>query len=157
MLILREVVMAVMLLYLRQRGQIGMPVHFVGKAATFNLLCAFPFLLLSVRDDWIGRIAEPIGWGFTWWGVGALLVRRRPVCRPGPSRPRAQPPGGDDVTDDRPSDDDRPDQRRPDASMTLLTSMLERPLDPGYQAAADRRRAAGSRRRRRAERPSSSS
>lgn len=27
--------------------------------------------------------------------------------------------------------------------MTLLTSMLERPLDPGYQAAADRRRAAG--------------
>jgi cardiolipin synthase (CMP-forming) len=69
-LILREVVMAVMLLYLRQRGQIGMPVHFVGKAATFNLLCAFPFLLLSVRDDWIGRIAEPIGWGFTWWGVG---------------------------------------------------------------------------------------
>jgi uncharacterized protein YlxW (UPF0749 family) len=47
------------------------------------------------------------------------------------------------VTDDRPSDDDRPDQRRPDASMTLLTSMLERPLDPSYQAAADRRRAAG--------------
>jgi len=68
-LILREVVMAVMLLYLRQRGQIGMPVHFVGKAATFILLSAFPFLLLSVRDDWIGRIAEPIGWGFTWWGV----------------------------------------------------------------------------------------
>jgi len=33
--------------------------------------------------------------------------------------------------------------RRPDASMTLLTSMLERPLDPGYQQAADRRAAAG--------------
>ncbi len=33
--------------------------------------------------------------------------------------------------------------RRPDASMTLLTSMLERPLDPGYQEAADRRRARG--------------
>ena len=32
--------------------------------------------------------------------------------------------------------------RRPDASMTLLTSMLERPLDPGYAAAA-RERAAG--------------
>jgi uncharacterized protein YlxW (UPF0749 family) len=36
-----------------------------------------------------------------------------------------------------------PEERRPDASMTLLTSMLERPLDPSYQAAADRRRAAG--------------
>jgi uncharacterized protein YlxW (UPF0749 family) len=33
--------------------------------------------------------------------------------------------------------------RRPDASMTLLTTMLERPLDPGYAAAADRREAAG--------------
>jgi uncharacterized protein YlxW (UPF0749 family) len=33
--------------------------------------------------------------------------------------------------------------RRPDASMTLLTTMLERPLDPGYAAAADRRTAAG--------------
>ena len=31
-----------------------------------------------------------------------------------------------------------PGQRRPDESMTLLTSMLERPLDAGYQEAADR-------------------
>ena len=34
-------------------------------------------------------------------------------------------------------------RRRPDESMTLLTSMLERPLDPGYAAAADRRVRAG--------------
>ena len=33
--------------------------------------------------------------------------------------------------------------RRPDASMTLLTTMLQRPLDPGYAAAADRREAQG--------------
>lgn len=32
---------------------------------------------------------------------------------------------------------------RADASMTLLTSMLERPLDPGYAAAADKRTAEG--------------
>jgi len=36
-----------------------------------------------------------------------------------------------------------PGRRRPDESMTLLTSMLERPLDAGYQEAADRRVAAG--------------
>lgn len=36
-----------------------------------------------------------------------------------------------------------PTPGRPDASMTLLTSMLERPLDPGYAAAAARRTAAG--------------
>ena len=34
---------------------------------------------------------------------------------------------------------------RPDASMTLITTMLERPLDPGYQEAADRRTASGQR------------
>lgn len=34
-------------------------------------------------------------------------------------------------------------ERRPDESMTLLTTMLERPLDPGYAASADRREAAG--------------
>jgi uncharacterized protein YlxW (UPF0749 family) len=34
--------------------------------------------------------------------------------------------------------------RRLDASMTLLAEVMERPLDPGYAAAAERRRAAGS-------------
>jgi uncharacterized protein YlxW (UPF0749 family) len=33
--------------------------------------------------------------------------------------------------------------RRPDESMTLLTSMMERPLDPGYAAAAARREREG--------------
>lgn len=33
--------------------------------------------------------------------------------------------------------------RRPDASMSLLTELMERPLDPSYAAAAERRRAAG--------------
>ncbi|MBM6405754.1 DUF881 domain-containing protein [Phycicoccus sp. CSK15P-2] len=33
--------------------------------------------------------------------------------------------------------------RRPDASMTLIRTMMERPLDPGYAAAAERREAAG--------------
>ena len=36
-----------------------------------------------------------------------------------------------------------PAPRRPDASMTLLTQVMDRPLDPGYAAAAERRLAAG--------------
>ena len=36
-----------------------------------------------------------------------------------------------------------PPGRRPDESMTLLISMMERPLDPGYAAAAAEREAAG--------------
>jgi uncharacterized protein YlxW (UPF0749 family) len=36
-----------------------------------------------------------------------------------------------------------PATRRPDASMTLLAEVMERPLDPGYAAAAERRRLTG--------------
>jgi uncharacterized protein YlxW (UPF0749 family) len=36
-----------------------------------------------------------------------------------------------------------PTPRRVDASMTLLTEVMQRPLDPGYAAAAERRRLAG--------------
>jgi cardiolipin synthase len=68
-LISREVAMTVMLLLLRQRGQIGLPVHFVGKAATFNLLYAFPLLLMAHRTDWLGAIGRPLGWSFAWWGI----------------------------------------------------------------------------------------
>lgn len=68
-LLARELVMGLMLLYLRSRGQLGLPVHFVGKAATFNLLYAFPLLLLAHRDDWLGELARPLGWAFAWWGV----------------------------------------------------------------------------------------
>lgn len=39
--------------------------------------------------------------------------------------------------------------RRPDASMTLLTEVMERPLDPGYAAAAVARQSGGPRRVRR--------
>ncbi|MGB3187155.1 MAG: CDP-alcohol phosphatidyltransferase family protein [Ornithinimicrobium sp.] len=46
------------------------PVHFVGKAATFNLLYAFPLLLLAQQDSLLGTIAEPVGWAFVWWGTG---------------------------------------------------------------------------------------
>ncbi len=68
-LISREVAMTLMLLHLRSRGQVGLPVHFVGKAATFNLLYAFPLLLLAARSDWVGELARPVGWAFAWWGI----------------------------------------------------------------------------------------
>ena len=68
-LISREVAMALMLLYLRSRGQVGLPVHFVGKAATFNLLYAFPLLLLADIPGSVGEFAKPIGWAFAWWGI----------------------------------------------------------------------------------------
>ncbi|MBB2988211.1 CDP-alcohol phosphatidyltransferase family protein [Terracoccus luteus] len=97
-LLAREVVMALMLLVLQRRGQTGLPVHFVGKAATFNLLYAFPLLLLAHRDDWLGAVSRPLGWGFAWWGVGlywlaAVLyaIQARQVLS---GRPAASGPSG---------------------------------------------------------------
>ena len=50
-----------------------------------------------------------------------------------------------DTTPAPPREPPPPNQRTraPDESMSLLTTMLRRPLDPGYAAAADRREAAG--------------
>ena len=68
-LLSRDVVMAVVLWVLKRRGVVGLPVHFLGKAATFNLLYAFPLLLLADGNGTVARIAQPLGWGFAWWGV----------------------------------------------------------------------------------------
>lgn len=46
------------------------PVHYIGKAATFNLLYAFPLLLLGYFDSWVADVALPVGWAFAWWGTG---------------------------------------------------------------------------------------
>ncbi len=50
------------------------PVHFIGKAATFNLIYAFPTVLLGQQPGIVGDIALPIGWGFVWWGTGLYWV-----------------------------------------------------------------------------------
>ncbi|WP_332875437.1 CDP-alcohol phosphatidyltransferase family protein [Ornithinimicrobium sediminis] len=50
------------------------PVHFVGKAATFNLLYAFPLVLLGAQDSLVGQVAQPVGWAFVWWGTALYLL-----------------------------------------------------------------------------------
>jgi cardiolipin synthase len=70
----RDLFMGVVILLLKRVGQTGLPVHFVGKAATFNLLYAFPILLLSTVDGVVGDVARPLGWAFAWWGVGLYLL-----------------------------------------------------------------------------------
>jgi cardiolipin synthase len=68
-LLLRELFMAVMLLILRRSGYGPLQVNFLGKAATFNLMYAFPLLLLSDHSGWLGNVASIFGWAFAWWGT----------------------------------------------------------------------------------------
>ena len=55
---------------LRTRGYSALPVHFLGKAATFNLLYAFPLLLLGEGEGIVPTLARNFGWAFAWWGIG---------------------------------------------------------------------------------------
>src|SRR5690349_21816812 len=66
---LRGALMWGLLPLLRRRGYSSLPVHFVGKAATFNLLYAFPLLLLGDGDGLVARLSEGFGWAFAVWGV----------------------------------------------------------------------------------------
>ena len=72
-LIGRDLLLATTLPALRRRGLTGLPVHYLGKAATFCLLYAFPFLLLGSHPGTISSIAKPIAWAFTLWGTGLYL------------------------------------------------------------------------------------
>lgn len=69
----RDVVLFGTIPALRRRGITALPVHYLGKAATFNLLYAFPLLLLGQGDNTAGHIAQPIAWAFTIWGTGLYL------------------------------------------------------------------------------------
>ncbi|MBP6994722.1 MAG: CDP-alcohol phosphatidyltransferase family protein [Phycicoccus sp.] len=65
----REIFMGVVVIVAQRHGWTGLPVHFVGKAATFNLLYAFPLLLLADGTGTFAQVASPIGWAFAWWGT----------------------------------------------------------------------------------------
>ena len=67
---LRDLLMWGLVPLLRTRGYSALPVHFLGKAATFTRLYAFPVLLLGDGDGLVARLAEVFGWAFAFWGVG---------------------------------------------------------------------------------------
>jgi len=67
---LRDLLLWGLVPLLRTRGYSALPVHFLGKAATFNLLYAFPLLLLGDGDGTIATLAQVFGWAFALWGIG---------------------------------------------------------------------------------------
>jgi cardiolipin synthase len=67
---LRDVLLWGLVPLLRTRGYSALPVHFLGKAATFNLLYAFPLLLLGDGSGAAATLAKVFGWAFAGWGIG---------------------------------------------------------------------------------------
>lgn len=67
----RDLFLALLLSRLKRYGIVGLPVHFVGKAATFNLMIAFPLLVLG--GDGALPVARVLGLAFAGWGTGLYL------------------------------------------------------------------------------------
>jgi cardiolipin synthase len=75
----RDVAMLVLITpKLRKAGYgVALPVHFLGKAATFNLLYAFPLLLLGQigeKHSHLTDIGNIFGWAFVGWGTALYLL-----------------------------------------------------------------------------------
>jgi cardiolipin synthase len=69
LIVSRDLVLACALPVLAKYGYGPLPVHKLGKAATFNILSAFPFLLLGELDGAGGDIARAGGCAFAIWGT----------------------------------------------------------------------------------------
>ena len=74
-LIGRDLVLTATIPMLRRHGYGPLPVHFLGKAATFNLLYAFPMLLAALpsNDGLLADVFRPMGWAFATWGSALYL------------------------------------------------------------------------------------
>jgi cardiolipin synthase len=66
----RDLVLVCFLPALRRRGLTALPVHVLGKAATFCLLYAFPLLLLGDAGSTFATVCRVVGWAFAVWGTG---------------------------------------------------------------------------------------
>jgi cardiolipin synthase (CMP-forming) len=69
----RDLLVGLALPLLRRAGYAPPEVHYLGKAATFCLLYAFPLLLLGNYHGTLADIARPTAWGFTIWGAALYL------------------------------------------------------------------------------------
>lgn len=65
----RDVMLAVLGVILANNGYGPLPVHHLGKVATFSLLYALPILMLGLAFPVINWVTNPVGWAFALWGA----------------------------------------------------------------------------------------
>lgn len=78
----RDVMLAGLGVVLARHGYGPLPVHHLGKVATFALFYALPLLVLGQAFPMLQPYSDPLGWAFTIWGAflywwaGILYVRQ---------------------------------------------------------------------------------
>ncbi len=70
----RDVLLAATVPVLRRYGYTALPVHYLGKAATFCLLYGLPMLLLAQTSGPVALVALPVSYAFIAWGLVMYLV-----------------------------------------------------------------------------------
>lgn len=74
LLVVRDLMLLIVNVALKQKRLPLLEVNYIGKAATFNLLYAFPLLFLSQSSGWVGSLGYILGWAFSAWGVALYLI-----------------------------------------------------------------------------------
>ena len=80
-IIARDVMLLVLGIVLANHGHGPLPVHHLGKIATFALLVALPVLMLGEAFPLISWASQPVGWAiaiwgaFLYWWAGILYIR----------------------------------------------------------------------------------
>ncbi len=69
----RDLVLGLITIVMNRTGIPPFTVSYLGKAATFNLMYAFPFLLLAQSEGAPGTIAYVLGWSFAIWGLALYI------------------------------------------------------------------------------------
>lgn len=78
----RDVMLAVLGIVLARHGYGPLPVHHLGKIATFALFYALPILVLGQAFPDAQAVSDPLGWAFILWGAflywwaGVLYLRQ---------------------------------------------------------------------------------
>jgi cardiolipin synthase len=68
-IIARDVTLLVLGVVLANHGYGPLPVHHLGKVATFFLFYALPMVMLGQAVPAIAWLTDPIGWAFAIWGA----------------------------------------------------------------------------------------
>ena len=68
-IVARDFMLVVLGIILANHGYGPLPVHHLGKVATFALLFALPILMLGLAFPVINWITNPVGWAFALWGA----------------------------------------------------------------------------------------
>jgi len=69
LIVSRDVMLLVLAVVLANHGYGPLPVHQLGKAATFALFFGLPVIMLGLAFPAVQPVSEPVGWAITLWGA----------------------------------------------------------------------------------------